>query len=177
MTDEQLIADVYRGVPGAMTPLFTAYFQPLVAFLCKLGLDYATACDLAQQALSNAATANGPARFDATRGPFKTWLYRIARNLFYSHLRRTPPPVGLDDGCEPVEVFGPTTLPKLSPAKIAEIRIALKELPDSQRDAVVLCHMHDLSAAEAAGVMGCSVAMVYKLAHQGRTTLRQRLSP
>lgn len=53
----------------------------------------------------------------------------------------------------------------------------LRSLPDRQRAAVVLRHWCDLSEAETAKVMNCSVGSVKSNASRGLTRLRAALSP
>ena len=52
---------------------------------------------------------------------------------------------------------------------------ALAELPDNQREAVVLRHWHDCSLAEIAERLGCTTAAVTGLLHRGLRNLRQLL--
>ncbi len=54
---------------------------------------------------------------------------------------------------------------------------ALQELPARQRAAVVLRRVEDLSEAETAQVLGCSVGTVKSLTSRGTATLRRLLSP
>jgi RNA polymerase sigma-70 factor, ECF subfamily len=52
---------------------------------------------------------------------------------------------------------------------------ALANLPDSQREAVVLRHFHRCSLAEIAGELQCTTAAVTGLLHRGLKNLRELL--
>jgi RNA polymerase sigma-70 factor (ECF subfamily) len=52
---------------------------------------------------------------------------------------------------------------------------ALAELPESQREALVLRHWEGLALAEIAGRLGCTTAAVTGLLHRGLKGLRKRL--
>jgi RNA polymerase sigma-70 factor (ECF subfamily) len=53
---------------------------------------------------------------------------------------------------------------------------ALQDLPDRQREAIILCHFQELSNLEAAGLMGVSVEALESLLSRGRRALRLSLA-
>lgn len=53
---------------------------------------------------------------------------------------------------------------------------ALATLPSRQREAVVLCHVHDYSTADAAALMQCTPAAVRSLCTRGLAALRTNLT-
>ena len=53
---------------------------------------------------------------------------------------------------------------------------ALRQLPDRQREAIVLCHYQELSNIEAAALMDISVEALESLLSRGRRALRQALA-
>ncbi len=58
----------------------------------------------------------------------------------------------------------------------ARVAQALRQLPDRQREAIVLCHYQELSNIEAAALMEISVEALESLLSRGRRALRQALS-
>lgn len=57
------------------------------------------------------------------------------------------------------------------------LRQTLADLPDRQREAVVLRFFEDLSVEETASLMGCAAGTVKATVHQALRSLRKRLSP
>ena len=55
------------------------------------------------------------------------------------------------------------------------LRLTLAELPDRQREALVLRFFEDLSVEETAKAMGCAAGTVKATVHQALRSLRKRL--
>jgi len=133
----------------------------------------AAAEDVAQEAMVRAWAQAG--NYDARRGRFSTWLYRIIVNLCIDHRRRkTPAPL-------PEEFDAPD--PSLTADQIIEndekrllLRKALEDLPDRQRAAVILIYDEGLSGNEAAHILRLSAKGVERLLARARENLRSRLS-
>ncbi|MBV9379543.1 MAG: sigma-70 family RNA polymerase sigma factor [Streptosporangiaceae bacterium] len=132
------------------------------------------------------------------RASVRSWLYRIATNICLDMLRgrqRRALPMDLGPASPPVESllgeFHPediwvTPIPDSKvmpehgdPAEIAVARdtvrlafvTALQHLPPRQRAALILCEVLRLQAAEAAQVLGTSVAAVNSALQRARATL------
>lgn len=83
-----------KGDRQAFSALVSRYQEPVRRFLLtQTRGDSELADDLAQDAFVKAWTHIG--QFRAESG-FKTWLFRIAYNAFYDHLRRQRPTSDLD---------------------------------------------------------------------------------
>jgi RNA polymerase sigma-70 factor (ECF subfamily) len=55
------------------------------------------------------------------------------------------------------------------------VQAALAQLPERQREAVLLCHYHELGNIEAAAVLGVSIEALESLLSRGRKRLRELL--
>jgi RNA polymerase sigma factor (sigma-70 family) len=80
---------------------FTAIYGPLIHRLaCRSGFQDADAADLVQEVLRAVAGAIDRWVPDPSRGPFRNWLFRIARNMMLNLVtreRRHPRGTGRDD--------------------------------------------------------------------------------
>lgn len=108
------------------------------------------------------------------RARFSTWMYRVAMNLCHDRLRRRRE-VDLDEAGDPAdEAPGPGQ--GLQRSRVSErVERALAELPERQRQAIVLCHYEELGNIEAAAVMEVGVEALESLLSRGRRKLRELL--
>lgn len=95
-------------------------------------------------------------------------LVNAAVNRWRSHLRR--PEVGLTASHDRPTPDGADTL-----ATRAGMMTVLQALPPRQRAVIVLRYYEDLTEAQTAEVLGCSVGTVKSQSHRALTKLRERL--
>ncbi len=104
------------------------------------------------------------------------WLATIARNECRTRIAasmRAPLPVS-DEDLEAI----PTTGDEAERSEqLAAIRAALADLPERQREAVVLRDLYGLRYGEVATALGLSRAATEALLFRARRTMRQRLKP
>jgi len=120
---------------------------------------------------------------------FTTWLFTIVHNVILNeHRRRSRRGAesleALSQPDEDTESFGTQFADATSPDPAraaserelqARIGVAIRQLPDNQRTAVVLCRFEGLSYEEIAKVLRCSVPAVKSLLHRARETLKEQL--
>lgn len=122
-----------------------------------------------------------PHGFDPARGPFPAYLYGVARNHVFTFLKRERPYVPLEkeseDGLLPAlftvqnDPLGNCTRNEV----IKLVRQAVLTLPVRYREAVVLCDFQEMSYAEAAAVLNCSIGTVNSRLHRGHALLLKKL--
>jgi RNA polymerase sigma-70 factor (ECF subfamily) len=144
------------------------YAAPIYDLHCWLSGDPWLAEDLAQETFLNAWRG-----IDGFRGQCKlsTWLYRIARNVAAEHARkRLPPTISLE---QMPEKSGDDCTSADAESNILrdQVRAALLEIPQNQREAVVLNKLGGLSHTEVARVLQEPVGTVKWHIAQGIETL------
>ena len=99
----------------------------------------------------------------------KAWLFTILRNEYFSQLRKRRREVEDADG----DYAGSVTTPggQESQLDMADLRIALQQLPDDQREAVVLVGASGFSYQEVAEICHVPVGTVKSRVNRARTKL------
>ena len=99
-----------------------------------------------------------------------TWLYRVTLNLCVD-LRRKKQFSTLEDAPELADDSGSAVDRMQDAVRKDALQTALEQLPDRQRQAVVLRHIEELSNPEIAGIMEISVEAVESLTARGKRAL------
>ncbi|MBT9382647.1 RNA polymerase sigma factor [Pseudooceanicola sp. CBS1P-1] len=146
------------------------HLPALRAFALGLTRNGATADDLVQDAIVKAWTNID--KFEAGTN-LRAWLFTILRNTYYSSLRKTRREVADVDG-----VFAASLSEK--PAhdgrlQLADFKRAFNQLPDEQREALVLVGALGASYEEAAATCGVAVGTIKSRANRGRAKLAELL--
>jgi RNA polymerase sigma factor (sigma-70 family) len=103
-----------------------------------------------------------------------TWLYRVTSNLCTDRLRKTRTTT-LEAIDEPIDPSPSAADTMQDTARHDALQSALMELPERQRQAVVLRHLDELPNPEIADVMEISVEAVESLTSRGKRALVQIL--
>jgi RNA polymerase sigma-70 factor (ECF subfamily) len=162
------------GESDAARELATRYTPLVFAHAFRMLNDRAEAEDVAQEAMLK-LWRQAPG-WDADGGAsVRTWLYRVTANLCIDRLRKTRPdamPEDLD-----VADDGPGAEARLqAKARQMALEEALMQLPDRQRQAVVLRHIEGLGNTEIAQIMDIGPRAVESLTARGKRALTALLS-
>ena len=165
---DSAIARAREGDPAALAYLYLRFADNVYGFTRSIVADEHEAEDIVQQVFARMITA---IRTYESRGiPFSAWLLRIARNMAIDHMRRRRP-VPCDHTSELDGAAGE------SDAGLAvTLREALAELPEGQREVVVLRHVTGWSHAEIAQELDRTEHSVHALHHRGRRALIAELT-
>ena len=170
--DGELVRRFLAGDAGAATDLITRHERRVYAVCLRVLGNPDDAADAAQDALLAMIR-----KLDGFRGEaaFTTWLYRVAMNVCYDHLRRAKrrpvlrrdedapaPEPALDDHADAV-------------AGAHDVAAALAQVPEDFRVAIVLADVHDLPYDEIAKVLDLPVGTVKSRVHRGRIALAKAL--
>jgi RNA polymerase sigma-70 factor (ECF subfamily) len=117
----------------------------------------------------------------------RPFFFRIIRNFCYGELRRRGRfrTVSLDEPNPAEDVPLPALIdPRPRPDErvhwtlmYAQVQKAIQQLPELQRQTLVLCCAEELTYAQAAYAMGTDIATVKSRLHLARKTLAKRLGP
>ena len=171
---------------AAFEVLVDRYKQPVFNLVYRTLPDATEDEDLTQTVFVQ--VYKSASRYQAS-AKFTTWLFTIARNLCFNEIRRRSrhPAWSLDalvetNGeelprqFEDLNGFGPqeSALQSELEEKVNEV---VRELPENQRTALLLCSQEELSYENISDVLGCSLSATKSLIHRARETLKQRLKP
>ncbi len=170
--DERLVAHVRRGNQAAFEVLVSRYRVRLLAF-CRHMLGAGASRD-AEDVLQEVFTSAYRAMLGDTRPiNVRPWLYRIARNRCLNHLRRDP--MQSVEGMELTVVderIG-TAETVHQRAEVRQLLSDIQALPESQRTAILLREIDDLSYEQIAMAMDTTVAAVKSLLVRARVGLAE----
>lgn len=128
--------------------------------------DRAAADDLVQDTLERAWS-----RFAQWRpgSDLRAWLFGIMHNLRVDQLRRGAlSTLSLDEEADDV----PTRATQTDRLEVMDIEAALRQLPDEQREVLLLVALEEMSCAEVAAALGIPAGTVMSRLARGRERLR-----
>jgi RNA polymerase sigma-70 factor (ECF subfamily) len=143
----------------------------LRAFAVSLSGNVDRADDLVQETLLRAF-----AKIDSFQPGtnLSAWLFTILRNQFRSEYRKRRREVEDADGKYSEKLKSqPEQLGKI---EFAELRQALAELPDDQREALILVGASGFSYEETAEICGCAVGTIKSRVNRARTRLAELMA-
>lgn len=167
-TDADVIVES-RGDPAAFAAVFDRHYEAIHGFL-RARVGETLADELASETFLRAL--RGVRRYDAVYPDARPWLYAIATNLIGSHRRaegrRLRAYARMPLGDVAPEAPGTALAPPLA--------AALADLPDADRDALLLVAWGELSYEEVARTLGVPVGTVRSRIHRARGRLRAALA-
>jgi RNA polymerase sigma-70 factor (ECF subfamily) len=160
----ELVIAARAGDQAAFTHLYSR-FHTVVHAVVLARVSARDAGDVVQDAFADAW-----AKLRSVRDPaaFPGWLLAMARNRAIDHARRARPITELDD----LPILANHQPPHVEAA--AALR-ALRELPDTYRETMIMRLVEDLSGPEIAERTGMTPESVRVHLHRGMKLLRERL--
>ena len=178
-----LMARVRDGDREAVIGIVTRYQSELIGFFFHLCWDQLTSEELAQDVFVR--LYNARERWQPT-ARLRTWLYRIAHNLWIDHLRRKRSLVSLDaergdEGIRLSDVLA--AAPGADPDAVERdqqirlrVRTALADLPEGQREVFVMANDLGMKYQEIAAVLAIPEGTVKSRMHHAVRALREDLA-
>ena len=148
--------------------LYVRFAPDVQRFVNSLVKDHHEAEDITQNIF--AKLMSSIVKYEPRDVPFAAWIMRVARNAALDHLRaKRPLPA------EEVRVAD-SGQAQVALDRGRQLRHALEELPEDQREVLILRHIAGLSPVEIADQLHKSESSVHGLHHRGRRTLRAKLT-
>lgn len=142
----------------------------LRAFAVSLSQNADRADDLVQETLVKAWDKH--ASFQPGTN-MKAWLFTILRNEFYSQMRKRGRELQDSDGVMTARLAVHPSQHGL--LDLDDFRVALVQLPEDQREAIILIGASGFSYEEAAQICGCAVGTIKSRVSRARTKLQEIL--
>jgi RNA polymerase sigma-70 factor (ECF subfamily) len=164
---QRAIARAKEGDASALDFLYVRYADDVCGYVQSIVRDPFEAEDITQTLFSKLLTKI--CRYEQREVPFSAWILRVARNAALDHIRsRRLVPV------EEVRISD-TGHDEIRFDRYSSLRDALAQLPDEQREVLVLRHVAGLTPLEIARHMDKTESSVHGLHHRGRGALKAAL--
>lgn len=174
-TDEALLAAFAQGDSVAARTLTGRLAPRVFAHAMRLLSDRAEAEDVTQEAMLRLWRIAPDWR--SGEAQVTTWLYRVTANLCTDRLRRRSRAMAdIDAAPEPVDGAMSAAEGLQAKARNDALQAALMQLPDRQREAIVLRHMEGLPNPEIARIMDIGPRAVESLTARAKRGLEALLS-
>lgn len=181
--DRLAMSRLAQGHDAALNELMERHGERLYHFLHRVLQNETEAADLAQEAFVR--IYQNKHKFNVSQ-KFSTWLFTIATNLARDRIRwrRRHPTVSIDaenpitghDYRELLPDTGNTPSEDLEKRELAaQVKEAIGQLPEDQRDALILSEYEDASAADIATILRCSSKAVENKLYRARKALKELL--
>lgn len=158
------------AVSAAFKAELISAIPSLRAFAMSLSQNADRADDLVQETLVKAWDKHESFQMGTN---LKAWLFTILRNEFYSQMRKRGREVQDSDGIMTAKLaVHPSQQGKLD---LDDFRAALEQLPQDQREAIILIGASGFSYEEAAEICGCAVGTIKSRVSRARTRLQDIL--
>jgi RNA polymerase sigma-70 factor (ECF subfamily) len=170
LDDGKLMASVARGDKAAFAALTTRHLNPVIRYASRYIGTQSEAQDIAQETFIR--LWKHAANWEERGFSLRSWIYRITYNLCIDELRkrRQMTPVEFDDS------LASGDLPEQDIQRSQQqqqVTLALNELPERQRTAIILCVYQGMSNIDAAVVLDVSVDALESLLSRGRRALKK----
>ena len=159
------------GDEAAFLQLLDENYLPLFRFAYRMTGSAEDAEDVVQECFLELLRPQ--CRYDPRRTPVRTYLFGVVRNQALKLLRKNDPK--LPDDENPRHRSSPERSVLRAELEEAVAR-AVRELPETQREVLILAHYEQMPLAEIASVLAIEVAAVKSRLQRARASLKKTLA-
>lgn len=164
LTDKELVTAYANGDNMAFDTLLGRYEKPLFSYILTIVKDEDLANDIFQETFVKAITVIREGRYE-DNGRFGAWLNRVAHNKIIDHYRRSKTENTVsNDADDELDLFSTCALTQESiedtivgDQLTRDLRRLVSELPDVQRQVLMMRIYRDMSFKEIAEETGVSI--------------------
>ena len=168
-TDEQLMTAVRDGDVRQLGEIFDRHKRLFYGFFVRLTSDSDLSHDLLQDMFLRILKYRHSYRAESA---FRTWAFRIARNLVSDHYGRARREVGLEAaGDRPSAIVTPLVQAE-GEQEVRLLHEAFAMLPIDKRELLTLSHFERVPYAEIASMFSCPVNTIKVRVHRAVKDLR-----
>jgi len=164
LVERRWLIALSQGDNSALGGLYELYGERIFRYAYRMLGNRSDAEDATAETFLRVLRRSQELRAD---GAFRTWIFRIARNLCIDRLRQHKlielPTDAIYTGSEDRVALRVT------------VQQALHELPIEYQEPLTLCDLEDLPAKEAAAILKISVPALKSRLYRGRRALRDKL--
>ncbi len=174
-SDVELLAAMARGDEGALASLYDRYRLILFGLILRILHSRPEAEDVLQEVFLQAWQK--AADFDETRGRPFTWLVTLARSRAIDRLRSlgSRERVATEAAREVIEEVADAATDAESSEQSEAVRAALNELPEEQRQVLLLAYFEGFTQSEIARRLSAPLGTVKTRMRSGMFRLRELL--
>src|SRR4051794_9970218 len=175
-TDEALVALLRDGSTSAGEELVRRYYEPLMRYLQRIAGSDHVAEELHQQTwLSVLDHLEKFEKSASGGGGFKAWLFRIATNKANDHWRSAGREKNAKQGLRLVthQQFPHAGHRMEATEQERKLQYAIKQLPENQRQVLMLRYYGNLKFIEIADLLGCPLNTALGRMHKAMLKLKQ----
>ena len=161
--DDGVLISLYRnGNEAAFNLLVDRYQSKVFTTIFLIVKDQAVAEDLLQDVFVKVLHTFNSDKYNE-EGKFQPWVMRIAHNLAIDHFRKAKryPTILLEDGSNLLNSLSfaedSSEEQRIKEETLAWVRDLIEELPEAQKEVVILRHYMDMSFQEIAEQTGVSI--------------------
>lgn len=165
-SDQQLVSNYLNGNVSALEALVNRHRNRIYTFIISKVRNQALAEDIFQDAFFKVIKSLQTGKYNE-EGKFLPWVMRISHNLVIDHFRKVKrmpiagKPRNDDDTFDIFDVIGDGEQTKeevmIEDEQHNQLRQMIKELPDEQREVLLMRHYEELSFKEIAEKTGVSI--------------------